>query len=55
MPDLGKYTLAVVGAYGSAITIIAFIVCISLHEAKRAKNILKKINEKRTNKIDKNT
>ena len=55
MPDLGKYTFAVLGAYGVTFTIILFILFISLHKAKQAKNTLKKLDEKRTNKIDKNT
>ena len=52
MPELGKYTLSILGAYGTTIAIILLIIFISLHKARRAKNILKKIHEKRTETID---
>ena len=53
MPDLGKYVVPILMAYGSTITILFSILSISLYDSKKAKNTLEKIDKKRTEAVEK--
>jgi hypothetical protein len=54
MPDLGKYAVPILMAYGSTITILFYIFFISLYHSKKAKNDLEKIDKKRIKAVEKN-
>jgi heme exporter protein D len=49
MPDLGKYTLTVLSAYGVSITLILGVVWLSLYQSRKAKQALDRQQE-RTNR-----
>lgn len=47
MPDLGKYTYAVLGSYGVTLTLIAGLVLFSLWQSRRMKHALKQAEGRR--------
>ena len=45
MPDLGKYSVYVLGAYGSTLVLMAGLVLLSLRRGKKARAALRQIEE----------
>jgi heme exporter protein D len=45
MPDLGKYSVYVLGAYGSTLFLMAVLVWTSLRRGRKARAALRKIEE----------
>lgn len=48
MPGLGKYALAVLGAYGAAIVLMAALILLSIHQSRRARRELARLQERAT-------
>jgi len=46
-PDLGKYAVAVLSAYGSMIVLMLGLILISLRNAKKSKETLARLEENR--------
>ena len=46
MPDLGKYTEAVLSSYAVSLVLLAGIVLVSLHRARRVKKELRDVEKK---------
>jgi len=47
MPDLGKYALNVLAAYGAAIVLVAGLIWATLWRAHRVKHLLHDVEERR--------
>ena len=43
MPDLGKYGLTVLGAYGAALVLLALLVVVTLWQGRRMKRALEAV------------
>ncbi len=48
MPDLGKYATEVLSAYGISLTLIVLLVGASLIRARRIRDELRKVEERRS-------
>ncbi|MEP2784255.1 MAG: heme exporter protein CcmD [Pseudoruegeria sp.] len=48
MPDLGKYTVEVLSAYGVSILLILLLVCASLSRGRRTRDTLRKVEQRRS-------
>ena len=46
-PDLGKYAIPVLSAYASMVVLIAGLIWLSLRNAKKSKQTLARLEEKR--------
>ena len=46
MPDLGKYAVSVLSAYGAAIVLIVALVMLSIRRGRRVKNQLDEVERK---------
>lgn len=47
MPDLGKYSEAVLSSYAATLLLLALLVLITLHKGRKARRALNEIERKR--------
>ena len=46
MPDLGKYALTVLAAYGAALALLGLLVAVTLWQGRRMKRALEEVEER---------